>query len=141
VTINGTTSTTLDPVDELQKLVREYYTSRVAEKKASAGTAMKPTGTPLPDPPAKKPDPTLTDQVQKKYKEWRDDIAGKLPEKVRKYAKDGMDMVVEKGLPYVLKEGIKKLGVPSDLEGEVKKAVEDYAKKITDDKSKADEAK
>jgi len=52
-----------------------------------------------------------------------------------------MDMVLERGLPYVLDEGMKKLGVPSNLEGEVKKAIEEYGKKITEDKSNADKDK
>ena len=44
-------------------------------------------------------------------------------------------MAVEKGVPYVADAALKGAGVGSDVEGEMKKAVEDYAKKITGDKS------
>jgi outer membrane protein OmpA-like peptidoglycan-associated protein len=128
-------SKTLDPTDELRELVQAEYARLVALQKALAGNPMKPTGTPLPDPPKKKPDPTYTEMVQKKWKEWKNDIASKLPKKARDYAKKAMDMVLEKGLPYVLDQGIKELGVPSDIEEQVKNAAEEFAKKVTDDKS------
>ena len=78
---------------------------------------------------------STTDQIRKKYEEARDRIVAKLPEKVRGLAKKGMDLAVEKGLPYVADAALKGAGVSSDVEGEMKKAVEDYAKKITGDKS------
>ena len=42
-----------------------------------------------------------------------------------------MDAAIEKGIPFVADQALKALGVDSKIEGEMKKAVEDYAKKIT----------
>jgi len=77
---------------------------------------------------------TITDQIRRKYEEERDRIISKLPEKVRKLAKKGMDAAIEHGLPYAADAAMKAAGVPSDVEEAMKKVVEDFAKKITSDK-------
>jgi hypothetical protein len=79
---------------------------------------------------------TITDQIRRKYEEERDKIISKLPEKVRKLAKKGMDAAIEHGLPYAADAAMKAAGVPSDVEDAMKKVVEDFAKKVTGDKDK-----
>lgn len=104
----------------------------------------------LPDPVSKKnfdlfkklkpedvklPPTTVTGQLNKKYHEIRDKLVGKLPKKIQPYVKKAIDKLIEKGRDYALDKVINEVGVPADLKDEVKKALEDYLKKITDDES------
>ena len=82
---------------------------------------------------------STTDQLHKKYEETRDKIVAKLPEKVRDLARKGMDMAIEKGIPYAVDAALKGAGINSDAEGEMKKVVEDYTKKMTGNNDGGDE--
>jgi hypothetical protein len=88
---------------------------------------LKPTDTSLPG--------SITDQLRKKYEEKRDEIVARLPEKVRKIAREAMDLAIEKGVTYVVDAALKGAGINSDAEGEMKQAVQNYLKKITGDDS------
>src|SRR5262249_20089403 len=77
---------------------------------------------------------SLTDQIRKKYEESRDAIVAKISkkfgDKIGSLAKKGMDAAVEKGVSYVADKALEEAGVDSS---EMKKAVDDYIKKITGD--------
>ena len=74
---------------------------------------------------------SITDQLHKKYEEERDAIIRKLPKEIQGLAKKAMDAAVEKGVIFVADQALKAGGVNSKIEGEMKKAVEDYVKKVT----------
>jgi hypothetical protein len=88
---------------------------------------LKPTDTVLPG--------STTDQIRKKYEEARDGIVAKISkkfgDKIGGLAKKAMDAAVEKGVSYVADKALEDAGVNSD---EMKKAVDDYIKKVTGDK-------
>ena len=75
---------------------------------------------------------STTDQIRKKYEETRDGIVSKISkkfgDKIGKLAKKAMDAAVEKGVSYVADKALEEAGVNSD---EMKKAVDDYIKKVT----------
>jgi outer membrane protein OmpA-like peptidoglycan-associated protein len=74
---------------------------------------------------------STTDQLRRKYEEKREEIVRKLPKAAQGPARKAMDAAVEKGVPFVADKALKGLGIDSTVEGEMKKAVEDYAKKVT----------
>jgi len=83
----------------------------------------------------KLPPKTVTGQLNKKFHELRDKLVSKLPKAVQPWAKKGIDKLIEKGRDYAIDKVIEEVGVPENLKGEVKKALEDYLKKITEDES------
>src|SRR5262249_5540908 len=117
--------TLLDPVDELEQLVRDAYDALVKDaikqqilRRAANGPIIKPTGTPLPNPPpAQQPKGGSTlDQVLKKLDEKADELLSRLgvPKKawstIKGAAKDHIKDVVDQ-LPgdKNLKDGLKKV--------------------------------
>jgi hypothetical protein len=82
---------------------------------------------------------STTDQLRRKYEETRDKIVAKVSkefgDKVGELAKKGMDLAVEKGVPYVADQALKGAGVSPEVQGQMSKAVEDYLGQITSDKS------
>jgi predicted Fe-Mo cluster-binding NifX family protein len=81
---------------------------------------------------------SLAEQLHKKYEETRDQIVSKLPKKLQKLAKEGMDLAVEKGVSYAADQALKAAGLPSDVEEGMKKVVDDYLKQVVEGESKED---
>src|SRR5262245_2819597 len=73
----------------------------------------------------KLPPKTVTGQLNKKFHELRDKLVSKLPKAVQPWAKKGIDKLIEKGRDYAIDKVIQEVGVPENLKGEVKKALED----------------